>query len=66
MKKYSQLQESFITKYLFWNRIQEIPKVFLPQKFGAIQYIIMLYHINYCTVNKVTQDSILYVQSEAQ
>ena len=25
---YSQLHESFIMKYLFWNRIQEIMKVF--------------------------------------
>ena len=28
MKKCSQLHESFFMKYLFWNRIQEIMKVF--------------------------------------
>ena len=41
--KYSRLHESFITEYLFWNRIQEIMKV-LPQKFGAIWYMYMVSH----------------------
>ena len=27
MKKYSQLHKVFVAKYLFWNRIQEITKV---------------------------------------
>ena len=57
MKKYSQLYESFITKYLFWNRIQEIMKAFCHESlelYGSyIMYVVaMLYSYNYVVCDK--------------
>ena len=50
--KYSQVHESFITKYLFWNRIQEITKVFCHESRSYIVcilnnfvYVVKAHHV---------------------
>ena len=52
MKKHSQLHKSFIMKYLFWNRIQEITKVFATKVWS---YMVCSYTISYTSSNGATQ-----------